>query len=54
MGIIEQLDIFGTPVGVHYQGNRKYRTKVGALISLIALLLIGYNLATLSLNYYTR
>jgi len=35
------IDMFGHPVGVNYKGSEAYRTKVGALFSIIAYMIIG-------------
>jgi len=35
------MDMFGHPVGVHYKGDTNYRTKVGALFTLVAYMIIG-------------
>jgi hypothetical protein len=33
------LDIYGQPIGVNYKGESSYKTKVGALMSLITIVL---------------
>ena len=35
--VVNTLDIFGVPVGVNYQGEGRYKTKFGALISLLTI-----------------
>jgi len=33
--LVNILDIYGQPIGVNYKGQASYKTKVGALLSLI-------------------
>ncbi len=40
--LVSILDIYGRPIGVNYKGESTYKTKVGALMSLIT---IGLGLA---------
>ena len=40
-------DVFGHPVGVNYRGSGSFKTKVGALCSLAALVVVLANLTTL-------
>ena len=40
--LVSILDIYGQPIGVNYKGESTYKTKVGALMSLIT---IGLGLA---------
>ena len=37
--IVNLLDIYGQPVGVNYKGESSYKTKVGALMSLLTITL---------------
>jgi len=37
----KSLDMFGHPIGVNFKGSEVYRTKLGALVSLIAYTIIG-------------
>jgi len=36
----QQLDQYGAPVGVNYRGNRTYKTKVGASLSVLSVLFV--------------
>ena len=40
-------DMFGQPVTVNYRGSDVFRTKIGALLSLVTYLLILFNLVNL-------
>ena len=40
---ITALDIYGWPIEVNYRGSQVYRTRLGALSSLITYFLIVYN-----------
>ena len=42
-GLTSGLDFYGHPVGVHYRGSGSYSTKLGALCSIITVLLIVIN-----------
>ena len=33
--LVNTLDIYGQPIGVNYKGESSYKTKVGALMSII-------------------
>ena len=35
--LVNILDIYGQPIGVNYKGQASYKTKVGALLSLITI-----------------
>jgi hypothetical protein len=35
--LVNILDIYGQPIGVNYKGQTSYKTKVGALLSLITM-----------------
>ena len=35
------LDLFGQPVSLNYRGSTSYQTKLGALFSLIFMIVIG-------------
>ena len=37
--IVNVLDIYGQPIGVNYKGESSYKTKVGALMSLLTITL---------------
>ena len=39
---VRSLDIFTTPVGIRYKNSKDYQTACGGLISLFALLAIGF------------
>ena len=43
-----QLDVFGHPISVHYAGEDRYRTRLGALISLCVFSLILFNFVNLA------
>ena len=44
--VVNAVDIYGIPVGVIYQGQTTYKSKTGALVSLLviltALIYIGF------------
>ena len=42
-GLTSWLDFYGHPVGVHYRGSGTYKTKLGALCSLITVVLVLIN-----------
>ena len=42
-GLTSGLDFYGHPVGVHYRGSGAFSTKLGALCSLITVVLILIN-----------
>ena len=42
--IVNVLDFYGKPIGVNYKGQSSYKTKVGALMSLLTIAL-GLGLA---------
>ena len=44
---IVDKDIFGQPVGVNYEGSDSFKTKVGALITVLTYLVMLMNLSTL-------
>ena len=45
--LIEDQDIFGHVIGVHYRGRNAYKTLLGALCTLATYILITINLVTL-------
>lgn len=45
------LDFYGHPVGVHYRGSGVYKTKLGALCSLITAVLILVNTISISTKF---
>ena len=46
------LDIYGHPVGVHFKGNNKFKTKLGALVTLVTYALILFNLGSLIIAFF--
>ncbi len=38
--VVNKLDIFGQPIGVNYQGESSYKTKVGAFFSLFTMVIM--------------
>ena len=48
--VVNKLDIFGQPIGVNYQGESSYKTKVGAFCSLCTLVtMLAYGVVRLQL-----
>lgn len=45
---ILRFDAFGHPIAVHYDGEDRYKTRFGAVVSLVVLALIIFNLANLA------
>ena len=45
------FDIFGQPIGVNYKGKDVFKTKIGALVTLMAYTVILFNLVTLSQDF---
>ena len=48
MKFLQERDIFGQPVTVLYKGSDVYKTKMGALCSLLVTILILVNVAILT------
>ena len=48
---IVDLDLYGHPIGVHYNGRGTYKTKLGALFTLAAYALVLFNFITLSMVF---
>ena len=42
-GLASRLDFYGHSVGVHYRGSGTYKTKFGALCSLLTVVLVLMN-----------
>ena len=56
-GIIDyfvSIDIFGHPVGVNYKGGDKFKTKLGAFITLVTQSLMVFNLITVLIAFFNR
>ena len=49
--IIVNQDIFGHQIGVHYQGSDTFKTKLGALITVLTYTLIIANFLTLVVDF---
>ena len=49
--IIVDQDIYGHQIGVHYQGSDTFKTKLGALITVLTYTLIISNLLTLVVDF---
>ena len=45
------FDIFGHPVGVHYKGDKTYKSSLGALCTLIAYVIMSINFVNLSQSF---
>ena len=45
---IKRFDIFGHPITVHYDGEDKYKTLLGAFFSVAVLTLILFNFVNLA------
>ena len=43
-----QLDVFGHPISVHYAGEDRYRTRLGAFVSISVFSLILFNFINLA------
>ena len=43
-GVLTALDIYGHPIGVHYQGDSVFKTRLGSLVTLMtySLMLINF------------
>jgi hypothetical protein len=48
--VVNKLDIFGQPIGVNYQGESSYKTKVGAFFSLCTMvIMLAYGVVRLKM-----
>ncbi len=45
------FDIFGQPIGVNYKGKDVFKTKIGALITLMVYIVIIFNFVSLSQDF---
>jgi len=50
----KSFDMFGTPVGVNYKGEDSYKTKFGALVSILLYTIVGWYSTTKVINLVTR
>ena len=41
--ILNNIDIYGHAIGVHYRGSQKYTTRLGGFLTLVTLTLICIN-----------
>ena len=46
--LFEDSDIFGLPVNLNYRGRDTFKTKLGAMCSLLTYVLISINLVNLA------
>ena len=46
------LDIYGHPVGVHFKGSNKFKTKLGTFMTLVTYALILFNLGSLIIAFF--
>ena len=46
------FDIYGHPIGVHFKGSDMFKTKLGALLTLMTYILIIFNLTTLIISFF--
>ena len=44
-------DIYGHPIGVNYKGSDTYRTKLGALFTIVAYVLVFLNFIAISVAF---
>ena len=49
--VLTQLDMYGQPVTVLYDGSDVFKTKLGALVSIATYALMIFNLAQLSISF---
>ena len=48
---VTAFDIYGWPINMNYHGNELYRTLMGSLCSLVTIVVILVNFATLAISY---
>ena len=46
--MFKNLDIFGHPIRINYNGSDTYKTKLGALVTLLAYALLIFNTIALT------
>ena len=51
MDLLESQDIFGHPIGVNYKGDNTFKTRLGALCTIVSYALILFNTVTLTTAY---
>ena len=42
--VVKDVDIYGSPIGVHYKGNDSYKTWLGSLCTIAIYVLMVVNL----------
>mgnify|MGYP001626562620 CR=1 FL=1 len=45
---LKERDIYGQPISINYKGSDVFKTKIGALVSLLTYMLIIFNLVNLT------
>ena len=48
---VTAFDIYGWPINMNYHGNELYRTLMGSFCSLVTIVVILVNFATLAISY---
>lgn len=48
---LKSLDIFGYPIGVHYKGSDTYQTRLGAVCTFLAYVLMAFNSFTMTTEF---
>ena len=53
-GVLTALDIYGHPIGVHYDGKAVYKTWLGSIFTLLTYALIIMNTVDLITKFRTK
>ena len=51
---LREYDLFGAPIGLTFEGEAKYKTRVGGFVSLIICILFGGTLISNIVAVYTN